>query len=648
MKSHLVFLTTVLLLFAIVIHPTRVEAKDTWISTQTKNFFLIGNTNEKDLKQVALRLEQFREVFTRIFTNANFASPVPTTVIVFKNDSSYRPFKSNPTNAGYFQPGPDVNYITLDAESRGNQDAFSIIFHEYTHLLVNNNVENPPLWFNEGLAEYYSTVAITDDQKVELGKPISNHVFLLRQTKMLPLRTLFQVDNNSPYYNEANKQSVFYAESWALLHYLLLGKNGQGQRVEMSKFLDLLNASTPVDKAFAQAFQTTFEAMEKELRDYVRQDRYRVVLGHFERKIELDTDVKTTPISEAEAQAYLGDLLLHLHAKGSEEYLQRALSLDPDLSMAHASLAMLRVREGKFDEALKSLERAAAANSSNYLIHYYYAYALSRQQPVGSQSVSNYAPAVAAKIREEAQKAIALRPDYPEPYSLLAFVSLVTNTEVEESIDLLKRALTTTPGRTDFAYMLGQLYLRNSDFKSARKFLEHVVASNAQESVRRHAQSLIDQLAVSEEQKRLFEERKKRGIAAAATTSTFEATERPVNTGDQPTDPSVYLREALRKPLEGEIQVQATLVRIDCDAKGITFILNAGGALLRLRAASFDEVDLTTYSPEASGEISCGVRKPENSVVVCYVQNNDKRLKADGELHSIEFVPKDFQLKPKS
>jgi len=114
------------------------------------------------------------------------------------------------------------------------------------------------------------------------------------------------------------------------------------------------------------------------LRNYVRQDRYNVISGHFEQKLDTDTTLEAAPISEAEAQAYLGDLLFHSHRKESESYIQKALKLDPTLAMAHASLGMLRFYEGKIDEARASLERAIQSNSRNYLIHYYYAYILSR------------------------------------------------------------------------------------------------------------------------------------------------------------------------------------------------------------------------------------------------------------------------------
>src|SRR5882762_8898485 len=135
MKRFPTFLA-VLFVLTIVCHNSPVSAKDTWISIRSKNFVLVGNTSERDLKQVGVRLEQFREVFSRLFPKTNFSSPVPTTVIVFKSDSSYRPFKPNENTVGYLQPGPEVNYITLTTEVRGEQSPFTVIFHEYTHLLV--------------------------------------------------------------------------------------------------------------------------------------------------------------------------------------------------------------------------------------------------------------------------------------------------------------------------------------------------------------------------------------------------------------------------------------------------------------------------------------------------------------------------------
>src|SRR5712692_9190671 len=134
---HKSALAGLILLLAV---PLTIQAKDNWTSVRSKNFFLVGNASEKEIRQVATRLEQFRDVFTRLLTAAKFNTPVPTTVIVFKSMNSYKPFNSH-NDAGYFQKGEDINYITLTTES-GAQNPYSVIYHEYVHLLVDNAMGN--------------------------------------------------------------------------------------------------------------------------------------------------------------------------------------------------------------------------------------------------------------------------------------------------------------------------------------------------------------------------------------------------------------------------------------------------------------------------------------------------------------------------
>jgi tetratricopeptide (TPR) repeat protein len=610
-----------------------VSAKDTWTSVRSKNFLLVGNANEKDIRQVGVRLEQFREVFSRLFTTLNVNSPVPTTVVVFKNDDSYRPFKPNESTAGYFQPGPDVNYITLKLgrELGSEQDPFTIIFHEYTHLLVKNKSGNVPTWFNEGLAEYYSTFTITDDQKVVMGRPIASHVYLLRDNRMLPLRTLFQVDQKSPYYNERDKQSIFYAESWALMHYLILGKDGQ-RVAQMGKFVELLSARVAMEQAFQQAFAMSFESMENELRAYIQRDRYPIISGSFTSKVGYDAATQSA---------------LHSNRAESETYLLRALALDPDLAMANASLGLLRVRQGKPEEARKSLERAVTASPQNYLIHYYYAYALSREGNRDMQTVMGFAPETATKMRAELKRAIQLRPDFPESYSLLAFVNLVTESELDETLALLKRALVNSPGRNDLVFMLAQLYMRKEDFKTARQLIDMLTGNNNDSEMRQRGQGLLTQLVSLEEQlARIRKEKEERPDARNTPNrrDSHDAKGQAIIISE--VDPASILRESLRKPAAGETQAQGALVRIDCDAKGITFNVKINGKLLSLRTESFRNVDLTSFSEDAGREVTCGPRKPEDNVVVCYLPLPDARARIDGTAKSFEFVPKDFKLKP--
>ena len=69
------------------------------------------------------------------------------------------------------------------------------------------------------MAEFYQNTDI-DGKDVRLGQPSAGNINLLRNNRLIPLTTLLQIDHSSPYYHEEQKGNIFYAESWALTHYL--------------------------------------------------------------------------------------------------------------------------------------------------------------------------------------------------------------------------------------------------------------------------------------------------------------------------------------------------------------------------------------------------------------------------------------------
>jgi tetratricopeptide (TPR) repeat protein len=620
------------------------NARDNWTSVRTTNFLLVGNASEKEIRQVANRLEQFRKVFTMILPKLNFTSPVPTTVVVFKSDSSYKPFKDNPNVAGYFQAGEDVNYITLTTERYSEDNPFAVIFHEYTHLLVNNTMgENVPAWFNEGLAEYYSTFDVTDNnRKIVLGDLVRNHVLHLRQNKLIPLRTLFAVDHNSPYYNEGDKMNIFYAESWLLVHFLLQGNNKK--RVpQMAEFLSLLRSNVPVDDAFQKSFQISYDAFEKEFKAYVDGNKYTGTTVTFEKSLDFDTEMKSAPLSEAEAQTYLGDLLLHTHhIDEAEARLQLALKLTPDLPMAQASLGMVRVWQGNTAEARQFLQKAAAANSNNYLVHYYYAMALGGMKMSGFQMLNGFTSETAEAMRAELKRAIELKPDFPESYTLLALVNILREEEIDESIDLLKQALTYSRANPRVIFMLAQLYERKQDFAGARQLLQPIVQNSPDQSMRQQARALLDNINRTEETFARIETLRKEATARGETVLITRTGSDAKPLG--PPDSNAMLADSLRKTKQGETRIQGVLTAIECSNKGITFQVRAGERQLKLHTDNFEKMTITAFTADVSGEIRCGPRKPENPIVVTFVAANGNK-KLDGEVVSLEFVPKDFVLK---
>lgn len=630
------------------------SAKDNWTSVRSKNFFLVGNANEKEIKRVATRLEQFRDVLGRLL-KANLTSSTPTTVVVFKSQSAYQQF-APPNTAGYFQSGPDMNYIALSAERNPNDPhPLSTIFHEYVHFLVRNNLQDVPAWFNEGLAEYYSVLEVEgDDRKVQIGLPIGQHLYALRQQKLLPLKTLFAVDHSSPYYNEKNKQSVFYAQSWALVHYLLLGNDAKRQP-QFATFINLLINNKGVEEAFQQAFQMDFVMLEKELKEYINRRSYPGQLATFERKLEIDAEMQSATLTEAEGQFYLGDLMLHAHQlERAEKLLQNAVKLDPNLSIAEASLGMLYMRKNDFAEAKRHLERAVAGDTRNYLVHYYYAMMLSREGMDAGGMISSYPPELLEKMRAQLKKTIELAPTFAEGYRLLAFINLVAGDKMDESLALLKRAVALEPGELQHRYMLAQVYMQKRDYAEARRLLESVVRGGADPQTRAHAQQMLDTVIALEAQaarwkaddaRRANESPNESGTEAATTDDGPPQLKKRESVSQQQVQLNVEANGArigIREPRPGEVQVRGTLVGIDCSGTSIVLTIRVGERLLKLESEGLEDIEFVTYSPDISGDMTCGTRKPENPVIVIYRPSKNARAKVNGQVLAVSFIPKEM------
>jgi hypothetical protein len=153
---------------------------------------------------------------------------------------------------------------------------------------------------------------------------------LLQQNKLIPLSTFFNVSNHALHQNGNHSRSIFYAQAWALIHYLVQNGKGGG----LGKFLSATSAGKPAEQAFQDAFGFGYAQMEKELRKYVSQNTYVVNVLTFKNKLTFDTEMQAAPLTEADSNAYLGDLLYHTHRwDDAEPYLRTALSMNPSSSM---------------------------------------------------------------------------------------------------------------------------------------------------------------------------------------------------------------------------------------------------------------------------------------------------------------------------
>src|SRR5580658_2023063 len=141
-----------------------------WREIHSAHYRVITDAGEKKGKEVALRFEQMRAVFATLLMKERLNEPVPLTILAFRNDKTY--YQSAPLRQGqpidapgFFLPGEDQNFIVLNLFE---EESWRAVAHEFAHLLLNYNYPPVPGWFDEGLAEYFSSIRL-DDKKYEIG-----------------------------------------------------------------------------------------------------------------------------------------------------------------------------------------------------------------------------------------------------------------------------------------------------------------------------------------------------------------------------------------------------------------------------------------------------------------------------------------------
>jgi tetratricopeptide (TPR) repeat protein len=468
------------------------QTRDTWRSVRTNNLFVIGNADADKLRQVAVWLEFFHSAFGRLVSHNVLDASVPTTVVVFRDDASFIPFKplyrGRAANlAGFFQPGEDVNYIAMSLDPR-DRDPYAVAFHEYVHLHLRDNVPRAPAWLSEGLAEFYGHLQFNGSEAL-LGVSLP-YLSLLRSQELLPLSTLLSVDHNSPHYNEQDKSGMFYGESWALVHYLMLGgPNGQDQ---FKRFLQQVSRGDDVTKALQEAFGMTLDTLEKELRAYVSRGELPTLrLASIDPQSYGYTAIQRQSLSDGEANYYLGDLLLHIgRSEDAERYFKQAIAADPNLTSAYAALGQLSVNQKRYPEATKYLERATKS-PQQYLVHYEYAWLLSREALTPSGRMAGGSADVVATIREQLSRVIKLAPKFAPAYYLYAAVDLARDERLDEALEMAQQAHRLEPSNALSTLLLAEVYARRGDAAQARELAEPLTRER-DPKIREDAQAVLD------------------------------------------------------------------------------------------------------------------------------------------------------------
>jgi len=434
---------------------------DGWFRLTTAHFTVFSNGTETRSREIALDLERLRAVLGYIRNAKDASAPVPTFLYVFKRMDSLEPYMppeySGKDFAGFVRTTEDGNYFALSA--KWNSDPRGLIYQEYLLDYIQNNFRPQPLWYHVGAADFYRSFRATDSE-AQIGLPVEEHIALLRGSKMIPLERLFMVDRDSPEYTDPRAREVFWAESWALVHYLLRGSPPE-RKAELGKFLVLMQDGKPSDAAFHEAFATDYATLLGELYAYVRQSRYNYMTIPY-RDLAVPVETKVEPFSRAETLVHLGDLLLQ-EGEGrlgdADAFFQAALREDPGLAAAETGLGEIAMRREGYPTAADHFRKAVASDRADYRAYYYDG----RLRLHELYQRSSWAMTAAQREELEAargslRKSIALNPDYAEARVVLGRTYLLEDgATVGEGIAALTTASALLPWRADVANDLGEL-----------------------------------------------------------------------------------------------------------------------------------------------------------------------------------------------
>jgi tetratricopeptide (TPR) repeat protein len=487
-----------------------------WIEVHTAHFSVVTDAGDKRGREVALRMEQMRAVFGQLLLKAKLKMPVPITVIALKSDKQYgmiAPGKQS-MGAGFYVPGSDRIYIVLNLFA---SDPWRAVAHPLAHYLLNFNYPPAQGWFDEGLAEYFGSIQI--GQQVEIGgdpelapewhedifdelrrdpKTPQSLTQLLSSPVWLSMADLFTMKHNGSGAREGTHNTLYYAQSWMVVHYLI----NKNKMPEAGTYFDLvLNQKLPVEKAMVQAFDLSPAQMEAAVKDYFKSlsglgialDQAKKPIAdpvdaqqpvHF--AVPFDTDeigMAVSSVKDEEARAVIGDVMARVpehHDQAVRDLLQlkadsgdskdKDKNKDRDNEPARRALAWDHIRQRRFDAAADELQQATELNPQDPWIWYYrsalkYQKAQATRQPM--QGIAN--------MMQDLRAVLDWYPELADAYNMLG-MARVEGGGNKSALEAQQQAIALAPRNLEYQFNLGQIYVAGKKWDAAREVFTRLKA----------------------------------------------------------------------------------------------------------------------------------------------------------------------------
>lgn len=460
---------------------------DGWLELRARDFTLVGDLPEADLRRHAEDLSILVAVAMRLTTVSLEPSRLPV-LVVLAPSGVYRTLVPWTTVAGVAATKLDGHYLVVGLEGSNLIDRH-VLLHEYTHFLSHKNRSvRYPSWYSEGFAEMLSTVHRREDV-VRVGAAPYFRIETLRRTEKTDLSAVLGVETG-----DTVDADLFYAQAWATTHYL---SEKPERRSQLRSYFALLREGKPWNEAVPQAFGIGVEELsarvDAHLRNIIRGVPPEIAVYPLS-ALALDGDWQVRPLSAAEVATRLAEFPpLDEGARAdavSCAYFARARAADPGAVHAQAGSALCAARDGHFAAAERGIERARAAAPQDARI----AVTEGRIQELRASAE----PAAAAEARFRAHAAYVaateLAPSDPVAWAALGTSYADASGDLQPGIDALERVRALGGWDADVNLTLARLLMRAGRRDVARERLAEIVRL-ADGDPKREAEQLLAELA---------------------------------------------------------------------------------------------------------------------------------------------------------
>jgi tetratricopeptide (TPR) repeat protein len=500
LHSRRVRLARSLLLFSVLLAPVPTwsthsaqESAGRWVEVRSTHFVVASNAGEADARGVAEDFEQIRALFHGTFPELRVDPAQQIMIVAARDEATMRTLapeewgdEQHIRPSGLFHSDGEKDYVVLRLDAQGTT-AYHTVYHEYTHALLHLNFTQLPVWLSEGVAEFFGNSTI-GPQEARTGTVDKTHLYVLSKSAWLPIETLLDVRESSPYYNEQNPASIFYAESWAVVHYLLLDPEARREQL-LRKFLLGWNLTGDRVGAGRQAFGDLAK-FDETVKRYVKQANWRagvVLPGQAFAKV--DFAIRT--LAPAEVLALRGDFFVRRqHMEAARPLLEEGVALGPDIAATHEALGFYYFRNSDFAAADKEMSKAIALGSSSFMAFYCRGVLRLRDLSESEESTEN--------ARVALEKAARLNPMYAPTFEALTQAYSRSAGTQPKALEDAETAVKLDPESRSYKTNLAYVLLNNGRAADARMVAEKLAATAGSEAETKTARSILN--AIDEEQ----------------------------------------------------------------------------------------------------------------------------------------------------